>query len=69
MNTDAQSDLLKTCASATNIYMTANYIEATDNFGVERRGKIEGIWKAFYEQEVAARVKTDPKKSYDFTNA
>ena len=69
MNTDAQSDLLKTCASATNIYMTANYIEATDNFGVERRGKNEGIWKAFYEQEVAARVKTDHKKSYDFTNA
>lgn len=69
MTVIVQDDFLKLCARATNLYMTAHYIEATDNFGMERRGKNEGVWKEFYEREVAERVKLDPKKSFDFTSA
>jgi hypothetical protein len=48
MMADAQDDLIKLCNSATNVYMTGNYIEATDNFGISKRGRNEGVWKAFY---------------------
>lgn len=64
---DSQEELLKLCKRSTNIYMTATYIEATDNHGVSKCGRNSDIWKDFFERMIAERGRADKRKSADFT--
>lgn len=60
-------ELLRFYESATNITLNEQYIEAIDNFGNFKRGRLEGRWKDFFEKMLADKVKGDKRKSADFT--
>ena len=54
-------------AKPTNLYLTSNFVETTDNNGVYSRIACEGTWKDLFETTVAEKKKADRKKSSDFT--
>lgn len=54
-------------AMATNIELTSNHIEASDNNDRIVRGPIYGQWKDFYETMIAENVRGNKKLSSDFT--
>lgn len=54
-------------AMATNIELSSNHIEASDNNDRIVRGPIYGQWKDFYETMIAENVRGNKKLSSDFT--
>lgn len=60
-------DLMRLYDQATNIYLTANHIEAQDNHGNSKRGLTEGKWKDYFERSLSERMRGDKKKSADYT--
>ncbi len=62
-----QIDLLRFYDSANNLTLNEKYIEAIDNFGNFKRGRLDAKWKDFFEKMLAEKVKGDKRKSADFT--